>query len=61
MDQQDRLAKVMRPRRDIDERDLDPIRRETPELGGAAQLAVAHGPLQFPPPMTNLAPRTEND
>ena len=33
MDQQDRLAKVMRPRRDIDERDLDPIRRETPELG----------------------------
>ena len=36
MDQQDRLAKVMRPRRDIDERDLDPIRRETPELGGAA-------------------------
>ena len=43
MDEQDRLAKVAAVRPNIDERDLDAVRRKTPELWGAPELSVPHG------------------
>ena len=43
MNEQDRLVQVAPLRRDIDERDVDAVRRKMPELGDAPNVFVPHG------------------
>ena len=69
MDQQDRLAKITAKRRDVDERNVDPIRGKMLKLGGALYMLLPHGRTWFvkekvavrTPAWSDLARRTEND
>jgi hypothetical protein len=42
MNEQDRLVEVLPLRLDVDESDVDAIRRKMPELGDAADMVVLH-------------------